>query len=111
MKSFYHLILRDADSFDRSIFVNRKSFNHLETMPPFCLKLIQLIAKFLYRKKKREKEAELQVKYKFHSHQFAGNFFFFLEISFASKIPILNSSVKQSCNFISESLIAVLISI
>lgn len=60
---------------------------------------------------KREKEAELQVKYKFHSHQFAGNFLFFLKISFASKIRILNSSVKQSCNFISESLIATLISI
>lgn len=109
MKSFYHLILRDADRFDRSIFVNQKSFDHLETMPPFCLKLIQLITKFLYRKKERKRQS-----YKSNTNFTATNlqaiFFFFLEISFASKIRILNSSVKQSCNFISESLIAMLIS-
>lgn len=32
MKSFYHLILHDADRFDRNIFINRKSFDHLETI-------------------------------------------------------------------------------
>lgn len=109
MKSFYRLILRDADRFDRSIFINQKSFDHLKTIPPFCLKLIQLITKFLYRKTRERGRVTSQIQ--ISQPQICRQFFFFLEISFASKIRILNSSVKQSCNFISESLIAMLISI